>query len=305
MADAAASGSVCHYNGRPSAFRFLSGEAVMALQFTNLESSFGVAVTGADLAAPVSASDVEKLQNALRDRLVMVIKNQCLTPAQYVKGMRIFGDPMHQHLSKLLMPDQPEIAVLDSRIANTKRDDGKIMPIGSRDWHTDHTNHAKPPKMTALYAIKLPSAGGDTGFADMQTAYAGLDADEQIMLAGLRTVNTLEQDLSYVSDQTRNALKPQTHPFIRTHPETGKKAIYVHPGKLACFEGWDAKRSKDLLNDLLDRVLTPGVTYRHKWQLGDLVIWDNRALLHVAHTDYDPTEGRILHRVCLEGDVPV
>ncbi len=276
----------------------------MSLVLSNLEASFGVSVSGIDLAAPVSADDVSAMQEALRDRLVMVIRDQHLTPSEYVAAMKLFGVPMHQHLSKLLMPEQPEIAVLDSRIANTKREDGKIMPIGSRDWHTDHTNHEKPPKMTALYAIRLPSQGGDTGFADMQKAYDGLDESEQTWLDALRTVNTLEQDLSYVSDQTRTTLKPQTHPLIRTHPETGKKAIYVHPGKLANFEGWTAEDSKTYLNDLLDRVLTPAVTYRHKWQKGDLVIWDNRALLHVAHTDYDPNEGRILHRICLEGDVP-
>ena len=110
--------------------------------------------------------------------------------------------------------------------------------------------------------------------------------------------------MSYVDDKTRQSLTPQKHPFIRTHPETGKKAIYVHPGKLAHFEGMSSAESKALLNSLLDRVLKPEITYRHKWSMGDLVIWDNRATLHVAHTDYDPNEGRILHRICVEGDVP-
>ena len=84
----------------------------------------------------------------------MVIKNQNLSPKQYVEGIKVFGDPMHQHLAKLLMDEHQEIAVLDSRVANSKSEDGKIMPIGSKDWHTDHTNHAS--KMTVLYAVKLP-----------------------------------------------------------------------------------------------------------------------------------------------------
>ncbi len=278
----------------------------MSMILTPLPGLFGVEATGVDLSAEVSEADADALREALRERLVMVIRGQNLTPARYVDGMKIFGAPMHQHLSKLLMPEHPEIAVLDSRVANTTRDDGKIMPIGSRDWHTDHTNHARPPKMTVLYAVKLPSAGGDTGFANMQAAYAGLDAGEQARLAQLKTVNSIEQDVGYVDEATRASFTaaPQTHPFIRTHPETGKKAIYVHPGKLACLEGWEADASKSFVNGLLERVLTPDVTYRHKWRPGDLVIWDNRALLHVAHTDYDPGEGRILHRMCLEGDVP-
>ena len=276
----------------------------MALELRDMSGTFGVEVTGIDLAKGVSSNEASLLQAALRERLVMVIKNQSLSPKQYVEGIRVFGDPMHQHLAKLLMEEQPEIAVLDSRVANSRADDGKIMPIGSKDWHTDHTNHAKPPKMTVLYAVKLPKEGGDTGFANMQAAFAGLEKDEQSHLLSLTTVNVLEQNLSYVDDKTRQSLPPQKHPFIRTHPETGKKAIYVHPGKLAYFEGMSPSESKNLLNSLLDRVLKPEITYRHKWSMGDSVIWGNRATLHVAHTDYDPNEGRILHRICLEGDVP-
>lgn len=277
----------------------------MSVNLAPLSGAFGVEATGVDLAGPVSDADAEAMRDALRDRLVMVIRGQKLTPAQYVESMKVFGVPMRQHLSKLLMPDHPEIAVLDSRIANTKRGDGKIMPIGSRDWHTDHTNHKRPPKMTVLYAVKLPAKGGDTGFADMQAAFASLDADEQADLEKMKTVNSIEQDVGYVDDKARSEFgAPQIHPFIRTHPETGRKAIYVHPGKLACFEGWEPDASKAFVNGLLARVLTPEVTYRHQWRPGDLVLWDNRALLHVAHTDYDPSEGRILHRMCLEGDVP-
>ena len=276
----------------------------MALELRKMSGTFGVEVTGIDLAEGVSANEASLLQAALRDRLVMVIKNQNLSPKQYVDGIKVFGEPMHQHLAKLLMDEHPEIAVLDSRVANSKSADGKIMPIGSKDWHTDHTNHAKPPKMTVLYAVKLPKEGGDTGFANMQAAFSGLEEVEQSHLLSLKTVNVLEQNLSYVDDKTRQSLPPQKHPFIRTHPETGKKAIYVHPGKLAHFEGMSPSESKALLNSLLDRVLKPHITYRHKWSMGDLVIWDNRATLHVAHTDYDPSEGRILHRICLEGDVP-
>lgn len=279
----------------------------MTVNLTPLSDLFGVEATGVDLSRPVSDADAEVMRDALRDRLVLVIRDQDLSPARYVESMKIFGDPMRQHLSKLLMPEHPEIAVLDSRVANTRRDDGKVMPIGSRDWHTDHTNHPKPPKMTVLYAVRLPSKGGDTGFANMQAAFAKLNDDEQAELIKLKTVNSIEQDVGYVDDATRATFTaaPQTHPFIRTHPETGKKAIYVHPGKLARFEGWEPDESRAFVNRLLDRVLTPDVTYRHKWRPGDLVIWDNRALLHVAHTDYDPSEGRILHRMCLEGDVPV
>jgi len=122
----------------------------MALELRDMSGTFGVEVTGINLAKGVRSNEASLLQAALRDRLVMVIKNQSLSPKQYVEGIKVFGDPMRQHLAKLLMGEHPEIAVLDSRVANSRANDGKIMPIGSKDWHTDHTNHAKPPKMTVL-----------------------------------------------------------------------------------------------------------------------------------------------------------
>lgn len=278
----------------------------MPVSLTPLTETIGIEATGVDLSGPVDDTDLAAMQDALHEHLVMVVRDQDLTPAQYLDAMSLFGDLMDQHLTELLMPEHPKIAVLDSRRAKRVLD-GEIVPIGAKDWHTDHTNHARPPKMTAIYAVQLPSKGGDTGFANMQAAFAGLPDDERNKLEPLVTVNVIEQDTEYVSDSTRDALtrEPQRHPFIRTHPETGKKAIYVHPGKLAHIDGMAPEESHSFVNDLLARTITPDVTYRHKWRPGDLVIWDNRGTLHLAYRDYDVTEGRIMHRVILEGEVPV
>ena len=273
------------------------------LAITPLSDALGAEVTGIDMREPVDKADVAKMEQALTERLVLVIRDQKFSPDQYLAALRLFGNTMHQHLTGLLMKDHPEIAVLDSRRTKTAPD-GVYAPIGSRDWHTDHTNHARPPKITALYAVKLPKSGGDTGFANMQRAYDSLPAEERDALGKLKTVSKIE-DREYVSaeDRTRYGV-PQTHPLIRTHPVSRKKAIYVHPGKLARIEGMEPVESLDYVNGLLDRVITPDVTYRHKWQAGDMLLCDNRAVLHIAHRDYDPAEGRVMHRVLLEGDVP-
>ncbi|MEQ8227456.1 MAG: TauD/TfdA family dioxygenase [Rhodospirillales bacterium] len=278
----------------------------MPVSLSPLTETIGIEATGVDLSGPVDDTDLAAMQDALHEHLVMVVRDQDLTPAQYLDAMSLFGDLMDQHLTELLMPEHPKIAVLDSRRAKRVLD-GEIVPIGAKDWHTDHTNHARPPKMTAIYAVQLPSKGGDTGFANMQAAFAALPDSERSKLEPLVTVNVIEQDTEYVSDSTRDALtrEPQRHPFIRTHPETGKKAIYVHPGKLAHIDGMPPEESHSFVNDLLARTITPDVTYRHKWRPGDLVIWDNRGTLHLAYRDYDVTEGRIMHRVILEGEVPV
>ncbi|PIW26146.1 MAG: hypothetical protein COW30_16530 [Rhodospirillales bacterium CG15_BIG_FIL_POST_REV_8_21_14_020_66_15] len=278
----------------------------MPVTLSPLTPSFGVDAAGVDLGGPVAAEDLAALQEALIDRLVMVVRSQNLTPEQYLEAARLFGDIMPQHLTRILMPEHPEIAVLDSRQSD-KDKDGKAIPTGSRAWHTDHTNHARPPKFTLLYAVKLPSQGGDTSFANMQAAYDALPAEERERLRPMVTVNVIEPDTGNVGDDARAALSkaPQRHPLIRTHPVSGKQAIYVHPGKTERIDGMEPDESRAFVRDLLDRAITPDVTYRHIWRPGDLVIWDNRATLHVAHRNYDASEGRVMHRLIIEGEVPV
>lgn len=276
----------------------------MTLLLKPLSDALGVEARGVDLGSPVSADEVESLKQAVSDHLVMVVRDQHLSSEQYLAAVRLFGETMEQHLSDLLMEDHPEIAVLDSRKSDVGND-GRGIPLGSKDWHTDHTNHAKPPKMTAMYAIALPRSGGDTGFANMHLAYEALPDAEKEKLCKLKTVNRIENN-TYVSDEDKQRFgAAQIHPLIRTHPETGRKAIYIHPGKTERIEGMDVDDSAAFVDQLMSRVIQPEVTYRHQWQLGDLVIWDNRAISHIAFRDYDHKEGRIMQRVILAGDTPV
>lgn len=275
----------------------------MTLTFAPLSDALGVEVTGVDLTQPVSQADAAAMERALDEHLVLVVRDQNLAPGQYIAAMRQFGEIMPQHLTSMLMKEHPEIAVLDSTktIAGA---DGAVIPVGAREWHTDHTNHKRPPKYTALYAVKLPKSGGDTGFANMQRAYDALSEAKKAALAE-HTVVTKIEDHAYVSaaDRAKYGV-PQTHPLIRTHPATGRKSIYFHPGKVRQLQGMEPAESLAFLNGILEDAIRPEITYRHKWRPGDLVIWDNRAILHVAHRDYDPAEGRIVQRILVKGEVP-
>lgn len=273
----------------------------MSIAITPLSDALGVAVTGVDLAQTVLPADLKTMKQALRNQLVMVIRGQSLSPQQYLSAIRLFGETMPQHLTDWLMPEHPEIAILDSRNVPPGAD-GSIKQPGSRDWHTDSTNFARPPKITALYAVRLPSCGGDTGFANMHMAYNALPSPVQKQLAGMKTNNKVE-DRAYVSAEHKRT--SQIHPLVRTHPETGKKAIYIHPGKAVNFLGMEAEQSLVFTNELMETVIQPDIFYRHKWQLGDLLLCDNRSVMHLAYNDYDHAEGRVMHRVILQGDVPV
>ncbi|MBC8452207.1 MAG: TauD/TfdA family dioxygenase [Rhodospirillaceae bacterium] len=276
----------------------------MALTITPLSDTIGAEIVGAELSQSVPAGDIAAIRQALVDHLVIVVRDQSLDPEQLLSVLRLFGDTMEQHLTDTLMKAHPEIAVLDSRAMPPDKQ-GRVIPFGGRTWHTDHTNHARPPKYTALYAIKLPPSGGDTSFANMHVAYASLPEEERAELSGLRTVNKIE-DFGYISEEAQEKFGTlPVHPLIRTHPDTGKKAIYVHPGKLERIVGREPDESQELINGLLDRVITPANSYRHQWRPGDLLLTDNRAVLHLAHRDYDMAEGRVMHRVILRGEVPV
>ena len=276
----------------------------VSITVTPLSEAIGAEIVGVDLSLPVSGNDLQIINSAIEKYLVIVVRAQRFSPKSLLSAVRLFGETMEQHLTDTLMDDYPEIALLDSREMPPDKE-GKIIPFGGRDWHTDHTNHEIPPKFTALYALKLPDTGGDTSFANMHLAYNSLDENEQKILSKLQTVNKIE-DFAYIDEKAREKFgKLPVHPLIRTHPSTHKKAIYIHPGKLENLVGMKAQDSHILIRNLLDKVITPQINYRHKWQKGDFLITDNRAVLHLAHQDYDLSEGRTMYRVLIKGERPI
>ncbi len=274
----------------------------MSPVFTPLSDALGIEVTGIDLSAPADSGVVEALEVALVEHLIMVVRDQDLNPAQLLDAVGLFGEVMPQHLTSLRLPDHPEVVVLDSRNTRTGAD-GKSVPIGARDWHTDHAHQERPPNYTALYAVSLPSQGGDTSFANMQTAFASLPDEMRDDLLQQTVITKLDDRYSTEQDRKEHAGLRQ-HPLVRTHPVTGRKSIFFHPGMVVRLEGMEPDASHDFLEKLLEQIIVPEIIYRHQWRPGDLVITDNRGQMHVAHTDYDYSEGRTLYRVITEGEVP-
>ena len=160
----------------------------MDVTINPLSKAIGSEILGIDLSEKVDSEDLFHINLAMQKSLVLVFRNQKLEPNNLLSAVRLFGDTMEQHLTDTLMESHPEIAVLDSREMPPDKE-GKIIPFGGRDWHTDHTNHEVPPKFTVLYAIKLPNSGGDTSFANMHLAFDSLPQSEKIKLSMLETVN--------------------------------------------------------------------------------------------------------------------
>ena len=263
---------------------------------TPLHPSLGAEIEGLDLRETLCAADREAVAALLAEHIVLVFRGQAFTPAEYLAACSQLGEPMAQHYSQHNMPGQPMIGRIWHR--NGQRP--------AERWHTDHTNRERPPKATILYGVDIPPRGGDTSFANMRAAYAGLDAAEQERLSGLKTVNGLDRHIADTRSDDREKYDiPAVHPVVRTHPEHGSRALYFHITKTRYIEGMTPEDTQALLQDLLDRTIRGGNVYRHRWRQGDMVVCDNRAAMHRAHGDYDRRHPRTLWRIILEGDRPV
>ncbi len=275
----------------------------MAMRINRLAKPLGAEVTGVDLTAPLTAAVQNALRQALLEHIVLVIRGQRFTPPQYVEAMSAFGQPAVQNHAEQLLAEQPEIWEIDSRTAH-KRADGSRILFGANSWHTDHTNQQKPPKITALYAVKLPSSGGDTCFANAQSMLRRLSTQSRAELDGMKVVYGADKHIPLQDADKHAFAEPAVHPIVRTHPETGKQALYCHPLKAQHIEGWNREESERFIDDVIGEALHDDDVFRHQWRNGDLVLIDNRACLHRAMEDYDTEEGRVMHRIIIEGDRP-
>lgn len=264
-------------------------------EIRRLNENIGAEAIGFDLSKPLPPEQISALNQALLDNLVLVIRGQELDAIQYRDAMAQFGEPMLQHREAFRLPECPDV----SRVVNRE----KMRPAAM--WHTDHTNHERPPKATILYARKLPSKGGDTCFASMYAGYESLPEEDRRKLEGMVTINSLEKDNPTYSATDRDQYDGGvSHPLIRTHPETGRKAVYFHLTKAQGIEGMPSEAVRPFLEGLLEKVVQPEWVYRHHWKMGDVVICDNRCALHRADPNYDQAEERLLWRVILRGDRP-
>jgi taurine dioxygenase len=276
------------------------------MDIRRLTGHAGAEAVGIDLTQPVSAATKTALNHAFVEHSVLVIRDQTLTPAQVLTAAELFGPVFHQHNTRFALPECPQIHY----ISNQDRFPDGTRYIPGEGWHTDHSNDTRPPKATVLHAVKLPDRGGDTQFANMAAAYAGLPGAMQARIADLLGIHVYQSShsarkLMGLSDANKERVPNAVlHPIVRTHPESGRKSIYLNPIRIEGILGLDHKEALPLLDGLLEHATQKQFQYRHEWRPGDLVMWDNRCLLHKANGDYDMDQTRYLYRVMLQGDVP-
>ena len=280
--------------------------AVLDLAITPLSSHTGAEVRGVDLSALVDNKTRERLNQAFVDRSVLVIRDQDLSAHGFLEAAQVFGEIFPQHNSRFQVPECPLIHYISNQ---DTFEDGKVY-IPGEGYHTDHSNDARPPKATTLHAVKLPKTGGDTQFVNMFEAYEALPDITKRHIDGLQAIHVYqskhsERKLMSLPDEKRKEVPEAViHPLVRTHPENGRKALYINPIRIEGIVGMEEQDALGLLNDLLEHSTQPQFEYRHKWKRGDMVIWDNRCLMHKANGDYPVGEVRYLYRLMLKGDAP-
>lgn len=278
----------------------------MGLSITPLSSHTGAEVRGIDLKSGVDEVARAELNRAFVEHSVLVIRDQELSPPQMLDAVRLFGEVFEQHNAKFALPECPLVHYISNK---------DFFPDGTRyipgeGYHTDHSNAAEPPKATVLHAIELPDVGGDTQFVNMHRAYETLPDAIRARVDGLKAVHVYQSRHSARKlmglDPSRREVVPDavTHPIVRTHPESGRKSLYINPIRIEGIVGMEEPKALALLDELLAHATQLSHEYRHKWLPGDLTIWDNRCLLHKANGDYDMDQTRYLYRVMLRGDAP-
>jgi taurine dioxygenase len=268
-----------------------------------LTPAIGAEVVGTDLSAPLSDGAVDVIHQAFLDHQVLLFRGQSITPAQQITFTEHFGTVMPHPLgARANHPDDDKVLILENK-AGTR---------GARNdfWHSDISYSERPPSASFLHGVIIPEGKGDTIFCSMSRAWEGLSDGMKDQLAGMTASHSAEalrqRDLATASDGNTAAgvPAPVTHPVIRRHPETGRQSLYVSKAYTTHFTDMSEDESSVLLDLLEARACIPENIYRHRWQVGDALMWDNRCVMHYAVYDYDADEPRRVQRTTAAGDRP-
>jgi taurine dioxygenase len=272
------------------------------IQVRRLGKQIGAEILGVDVRKLDDAGFAEIYQ-AWLDANVVVVPGQELEIPDFLRYSRRFGVVVPHPSKSTRHPDYPEITQLGvNKFDAAGKLDMAIYRRGAEGWHTDGAYDQEPFKATQLYALAVPSRGGNTLFASMYAAYDGLPQRLKDRLegrVGVFTYGGRRKATALLNAEDRD-WTPVFHPIVRTHPETGRKALYFDPGKILRIEGLEPAESDALIDELTERMIQPDGEYHHQWRKGDIVIWDNRCSYHRAAGDYPPEEDRIHWRVSIK-----
>ena len=266
-----------------------------------------------DLAQDIDEATFREIERAFHDNLVVVFRRQTLSNERHIEFSHRFGELEVHIVKKYLLPGYPEILL----ISNIRGEQGEHIGLADAGftWHSDTSYRRRPSRCSLLYAKEVPQRNGqplgDTIFANAIAAYEALPENMKERLSGLNAIHRYSARRR-VADSPRPKLSQAqldetpdiSHPIVRTHPYTGRKSLYVTAGECVGIEGMPEDEAVDLIAELDAHCVRPEFLYRHKWQVGDLLMWDNTSSMHLAICDYALPERRLMHRTTVIGTVP-
>jgi taurine dioxygenase len=269
----------------------------MAIQIERLNAAIGAEIRGIELGS-VSDGELEALHKALLDHKVLFFRNQHLTIEEHIGFGRKWGE-LEEHPFAADIPGHPEIVVVESTAER---------PYAAQNWHSDVTWREAPSLGSILRARVVPAVGGDTCFANAETAYDSLKPQLKEQIDGLTASHDYMRTFGAgVPEEKREEVRAKYpivhHPVVRTHPETGAKAIYTNRPFVSHIDGIDPAESREILRRLERAVMSPNVQCRFRWEVDSIAMWDNRCTQHFATSDFWP-EPRRMERVTIAGDKP-
>jgi len=266
-----------------------------------------------DLERDIDEATFREIERAFHDNIVVVFRRQNLSNERHIEFSRRFGELEIHIIEKYLLPGFPEILLISN--IRDDRDEHIGLADAGFTWHSDTSYRRRPSRCSLLYAKEVPQRDGrplgDTVFANAIAAYEALPERMKQRLAGLKAIHRYSARRR-VTDSPRPKLTQEqldetpdiAHPIVRTHPYTGRRSLYVTAGECIGIEGMPDAEAIDLIAELDTHCVRPEFLYRHKWRVGDLLMWDNTSSMHLAICDYALPERRLMHRTTVIGTVP-
>lgn len=281
----------------------------MKLEITPLGDALGARIDGIDWRTPLDDDVTTAVSEVFLEHHLLCLTSEPLAAPEIARVARYFGEPQLQLLRSRRHEEAPEVSVLDSTYRCEEDKPADLTLKRLTGWHTDDSYFARPAKATMLQALAIPEIGGETRFCNLNAAYEDLPDEMKARLDGLQAVHSYDTVRSPATPAVRT--QPEidetpdvVHPLIRTHEETGKKAIYLNMNRTDRIVGMPRAESDALLDELVAHMTQQKYQYHHRWTVGDMLIWDNRCLVHSVNMNFPVGQQRLHQRLLLEGTVP-
>ncbi len=281
----------------------------MTLEIRPLCDALGAEVVGQDFAVPLTKDELNELNGAFLTYHLLCLRGSCLNPEEFYRVASYFGTPFAETTRKNWVGKVPEISRLESTY-KTDSDKPSDPNLNRRSgWHTDHSFKEVPPKATLLHGHEIPSKAGQTRFCNTKKAYEDLPGEMKQQIMGLKAVHSYDTERAPARAVQRTpeeiAETPDvTHPLVRTHDDTGEKVLYFNSNRTDRIVGMERSASNSMLDKIHEHMTQQKYRYDHNWKVGDVIVWDNRCLVHSVNVDYPVGEPRIHLRTLIKGVRP-